>query len=158
MKCLRHAIQNKEQADVIRQVLIRRPAVHHWRMIAIVALMMVVSAPSFGQSTRGAIEPILSYPPIPGAQRMALMQIARDTWRFYAADVDPNTHLPMDNFGANGLGKYTSAANVGVYLWAVVAARDLGLVSRSRAQSLLRATLTEVQGLESYKGFLYQWY
>ena len=29
MKCLRLAIQNKEQVDVIRQVLIHRPAVHH---------------------------------------------------------------------------------------------------------------------------------
>ena len=80
------------------------------------------------------------------------MQIARDTWRFYAADVDPNTHLPMDNFGANGVGTYTSAANIGVYLWAVVAARDLGLVSRPRAYSLIRATLTEVQGLEELQG------
>jgi hypothetical protein len=23
--------------------------------------------------------------------------IARDTWRFYQADVDPGTHLPLDN-------------------------------------------------------------
>jgi hypothetical protein len=158
MKCLRHAIQNKEQADVIRQVLIHRLAVRHWQMIAIAAIMMVFSWPSFGQSTRGAIQPILSYPPIPAAQRMALMQIARDTWRFYAADVDPNTHLPMDNFGANGLGTYTSAANIGVYLWAVVAANDLGLVSRPQARSLIQTTLTEVQGLKRFDGFLYQWY
>jgi hypothetical protein len=89
---------------------------------------------------------------------MALMRIARDTWGFYAADVDPNTHLPMDNFGANGKGTYTSAANIGVYLWAVVAANDLELISRPQARSLIRATLTELQGLKSYKGFLYQWY
>ena len=127
-------------------------------MIAIVTIMMVFSAPSFGQSTRGATGPILSYPPIPEAQRMELMRIARDTWRFYAADVDPNTHLPMDNFGANGVGRYTSAANIGVYLWAVVAANDLGLVSRPQARSLIQATLTEVQGMKSFDGFLYQWY
>ena len=26
-----------------------------------------------------------------------LYAIAQDTWKFYASDVDPNTHLPMDN-------------------------------------------------------------
>jgi hypothetical protein len=158
MKRLRNATQSKEQADVIRHVLIHRPAVHHWHWIAIVTIIMVFSAPSFGQSNRGATEPILSYPPIPEAQRAELMRIARDTWRFYAADVDPGTHLPMDNFGANGLGQYTSAANIGVYLWAVVAANDLGLVSRPQARSLIEATLTEVQGMKRFDGFLYQWY
>jgi hypothetical protein len=127
-------------------------------MIAIATIMMVFSAPSFGQSTRDATQPVLSYPPISAAQRHTLMRIARDTWGFYAADVDPNTHLPMDNFGSNGQGRYTSAANIGVYLWAVVAANDLGLISRSQARSLIQATLTEVQSLKSFDGFLYQWY
>jgi Putative glucoamylase/Protein of unknown function (DUF3131) len=148
---------NKEQADLIPQVLIYRAAIRHWWMIAIVTMIVFV-APSFGQSTRGAILPILSYPPIPAAQRMELMRIARDTWGFYAADVDPNTHLPMDNFGANGVGTYTSAANIGVYLWAVVAANDLGLVSRPQARSLIEATLTEVRSMKRFDGFLYQWY
>jgi hypothetical protein len=39
-----------------------------------------------------------------------------------------------------------------------VAARDLGLVSRARADALVRATLTEVEQLKRYDGFLYQWY
>jgi hypothetical protein len=148
---------SKEQADVIPQVLIYRAPVRHWWVVAI-ATMIVFVAPSFGQPTHGEILPILSYPPIPAAQRMELMRIARDTWGFYAADVDPNTHLPMDNFGANGVGTYTSAANIGVYLWAVVAAHDLGLVSRPQARSLIEATLTEVQSMKRFDGFLYQWY
>ncbi len=155
--CLRYA-QDNEQVDVTRRVFLHPPVVRRWQMIAIVTFLMVVSAPSFGQSIRGATEPILSYPPIPAAQRQALMRIARDTWRFYAADVDPNTHLPMDNFGANGVGTYTSAANIGVYLWAVVAANDLELINRAQARSLIQATLTEVQGMKSFDGFLYQWY
>lgn len=60
-----------------------------------------------------------------------MLGIARDTWKFYAADVDPDTHLPLDNLTFAGgsatpttYGRYTSAANIGVYLWAVVAARD----------------------------------
>jgi hypothetical protein len=94
-----------------------------------------------------------------GAQRAVLHGIARDTWRFYAADVDPVTHLPLDNLGPGSVrGEYTSAANVGVYLWAVVAAHDLGLISTGRADRLASATLQEVAGLKRYDGFMYQWY
>jgi hypothetical protein len=157
MPLLLHAAQDKKQADVMRRIASHRPAFQPWQMVFMAAMMLILSAPSLGQSTIGATE-IASYPPVPPDQRMALMQIARDTWGFYAADVDPKTHLPMDNFGANGKGTYTSAANIGVYLWAVVAANDLGLVSRPQARSLIEATLTELQGLSSYKGFLYQWY
>ncbi len=92
-------------------------------------------------------------------QRAVLYGIARDTWRFYAADVDPTTHLPLDNLGPGATrGEYTSAANIGVYLWAVVAARDLGLISQGTTQSLTRSTLDEVASLTRYDGFLYQWY
>jgi hypothetical protein len=93
------------------------------------------------------------------ADRAQLRQIAGDTWRFYGADVDPATQLPMDNLGPGATqGTYTSAANIGVYLWAVVAARDLHLITASRADALAAATLTEVQSLKRYDGLLYQWY
>lgn len=92
-------------------------------------------------------------------QRAALHGIAADTWRFYAADVDPVTHLPLDNLGPGAVrGAYTSAANIGVYLWAVVAARDLHLIATATAQRLASATLREVATLKRYKGLLYQWY
>ena len=92
-------------------------------------------------------------------QKSDLYGIARDTWRFYAGDVDPTTNLPLDNLGPGSIrGTYTSAANIGVYLWAVVSAHDLGLISGSRADQLAGATLREVAGLRSYDGFLYQWY
>jgi Putative glucoamylase/Protein of unknown function (DUF3131) len=93
------------------------------------------------------------------SQRAVLHGMARDTWRFYASDVDPTTHLPLDNLGPGSVrGAYTSAANVGVYLWAVVAAHDLRLISSTRADELAGATLREVAGLKRYDGFLYQWY
>ena len=92
-------------------------------------------------------------------QRGVLLGIARDTWRFYGADVDPVTHLPLDNLGPGSVrGEYTSAANVGVYLWAVVAAHDLGLIDTARADQLASSTLNEVAKLKRYDGFLYQWY
>jgi hypothetical protein len=92
-------------------------------------------------------------------QRSVLRGIARDTWRFYAHDVDPMTHLPLDNLGPRAArGTYTSAANIGVYLWAVVAARDLGLISTQHAERLAGSTLEEVARLKRSDGFLYQWY
>ena len=92
-------------------------------------------------------------------QRAVLHGIAADTWRFYGADVDPSTHLPLDNLGPGAVrGTYTSAANIGVYLWAVVAARDMHLIDTATAQRLASATLHEVATLKRYKGFLYQWY
>jgi hypothetical protein len=92
-------------------------------------------------------------------QRGVLQGIAADTWRFYGPDVDPVTHLPLDNLGPGAVrGAYTSAANIGVYLWAVVAARDMRLIDTVAAQKLVSATLNEVAKLKRYKGFLYQWY
>lgn len=100
-----------------------------------------------------------------GAQRETLMQIAADTWRFYGADVDPVTKLPLDNLtyaggsaSPTGYGRYTSAANIGVYLWAVVSAADLGLISPGEERSRIEATLTSVQRLRRFDGFLFQWY
>ncbi len=69
------------------------------------------------------------------------------------------THLPLDNLGPGSVrGAYTSAANVGVYLWAIVAAHDLGLIDTVQADRLAGATLREVATLKRYRGFLYQWY
>jgi hypothetical protein len=97
--------------------------------------------------------------PLGPQQRSMLQGIARDTWRFYASDVDATTHLPLDNLGPGATrGAYTSASDIGVYLWAVVAARDLGLISRPHARSLVTATLDEVAKLKRLDGFLYQWY
>jgi hypothetical protein len=93
------------------------------------------------------------------AQRKVLRGIARDTWAFYRDDVDPTTHLPLDNLGPGDVrGTYTSAANIGVYLWAVVAANDLGLIGRSTERSMVRSTLESVKTLKRSHGFLYQWY
>jgi len=108
---------------------------------------------------------VASYSGLTQSQRANLRAIARDTWKFYGADIDQATNLPMDNLtfadgsGApTGSGRYTSAANIGVYLWAVVAARDLGLISEDQAVTRVRATLTEVATLKRFDGFLYQWY
>ncbi len=98
-------------------------------------------------------------------QRHHLMAIAKDTWKFFGDDVDPQTHLPLDNLTyaggsttPTGRGEYTSSANIGVYLWSLVSAADLGLISRDRATAEADATLRSVASLGAFQGFLYQWY
>ncbi|HEX9067087.1 MAG TPA: glucoamylase family protein [Streptosporangiaceae bacterium] len=115
--------------------------------------------------TAAGPRPVAAFTGLSAAQRASLLSIAADTWKFYGADIDQATNLPMDNLtfagGApapTGYGRYTSAANIGVYLWAVVAARDLGLISTPQAAARVRATLTEVSKLQRFDGFLYQWY
>src|SRR5665647_3903401 len=69
------------------------------------------------------------------AQKTTLLGIARDTWAFFGKDVDPVTHLPLDNLGPGAVrGTYTSAANIGLYLEAVVSANDLKLIGRPEAR------------------------
>jgi Putative glucoamylase/Protein of unknown function (DUF3131) len=110
------------------------------------------AAPSAGTGTGQGNE-------LTAEQRSVLAGVASDTWKFFAADIDPSTNLPMDNLGPGTVrGAYTSAADIGVYLWSVVSAHDLGLISRAQADSLITATLTTVRGLKRYDGFLYQWY
>jgi Putative glucoamylase/Protein of unknown function (DUF3131) len=136
---------------------------------AVIAASALLAAASIATAARAGIATATTAgiaPPaadgggaLSAGQRSVLYGIARDTWRFYAADVDPATHLPLDNLGPGATrGAYTSASDIGVYLWAVVAARDLGLISRPRARSLVAATLDEVSKLKRFDGFLYQWY
>jgi hypothetical protein len=133
---------------------------------ALVTLVAPQQAGAGAAASAGAPgTPVAAYHGLSPAQRASLLSIARDTWKFYGVDVDPATNLPMDNLTFAGgsaapttYGRYTSAANIGVYLWAVVSARDLGLISTAQAVTRLRATLDEVGRLERYDGFLYQWY
>ena len=144
-----------------------------WRLVLpLVALGALVATPlqaagaSSSQLGGGGANSVLNFQSgFSPTQQATLMSIAKDTWAFYKMDVDPATNLPMDNLTFSGgsatpttSGRYTSAADIGVYLWAVVAANDMGLVGRPQARALVEATLGEVQKLQRYEGFLYQWY
>ena len=144
-----------------------RSRVMRWSAVlaAVGFLLLPTQAGASASPAAAGAASVANYSGLTGGERATLMGIARDTWKFYAFDVDPGTHLPMDNLTFAGgsatptsYGRYTSAANIGVYLWAVVAARDLGLVSNAKARGLVSATLHEVAHLKRYDGFLYQWY
>jgi hypothetical protein len=138
-------------------------------LVAAAAMAALASGP-LGGSAPGAASAAVRSPaadqpqPSPqssltSAQRSDLYGIARDTWAFYAKDVDPSTHLPLDNLGPGDVrGNYTSAANIGLYLDAVVSANDLKLISRPQARSMISATLNTVASLKRSHGMLFQWY
>src|SRR6478609_10022851 len=133
----------------------------YWWAIVLVVVVALL-APG---TARAAGNPVSPYGGLSSSQRASLLAIARDTWKFYGADVDQATGLPMDNITfaggsatPTGFGRYTSAANIGVYLWAVVAAKDLGLITSAQANNLVGSTLTEVAQLRRDHGFLFQWY
>jgi len=137
-----------------------------WLVVpAVLALALALASPGSTSPGVAAGSSVARFGGLTPAQRADLLAIAGDTWKFYAADVDPTTHLPLDNLTyaggsttPTGYGRYTSAANIGVYLWAVVAAKDLGLIASGAAESLAGATLTSVAGLRRDHGFLFQWY
>ena len=124
-----------------RAAVVRRLGFLTGAALAVIALAVTALAlnPAPSQARAGsapATAPVTAYGGLSQAERSVLLGMARDTWKFYGADVDPGTHLPLDNMTFAGgsatptsYGRYTSAANIGVYLWSVVAARDLGLIA-----------------------------
>lgn len=129
------------------------------RSLGVVATLIATTFLSAGPAQAAATPDHLVIGGLSIPQRIQLWSMARDTWRFFEKDVDPRTHLPLDNLGPGSQrGEYTSAANIGVYLWSVVAAKDLFLIDRRKAASMIGATLTEVAKMKRSYGFLYQWY
>jgi cyclic beta-1,2-glucan synthetase len=91
-----------------------------------------------------------------------LRSTARRTWRFFEAFVGPgDTFLPPDNFQedpAPVLAHRTSPTNIGLYLGATIAARDLGWLGILETVDRLEATLTTMGRLERFRGHFYNWY
>lgn len=99
--------------------------------------------------------------PLTGAQKKALRVIARQTWSFFSADVNPKTDLPMDNIGFNGApaqGDYTSPTDIAMYLWSIVAATQMKLITPDAGEVLASNALNAIQKLTKWNGFLLSWY
>jgi putative glucoamylase len=101
-----------------------------------------------------------------------LRQIAAGTWNLLSgADLNPATHLLRNSVrlagnpgpavtlaAATPEEEYTNPALIGNWLTAVVAAKDLGLVTAEEAQSLASSTLARLRRLATYRGFFFRWY
>jgi hypothetical protein len=99
--------------------------------------------------------------------RAFLMQVAADTWRGLSALVDREHGLPIDQVGFSDqtvdpararVGDYTSPSTVGIWLMAVTAATELGLLDRPQAIATLETTLATLGELDRYRGFFYNYY
>jgi hypothetical protein len=111
---------------------------------------------------------------LPADDRALLERVARDTWRGLDALTDRENGLPVDNVrvlppGAKAaaadasptdvrVGDYTNVTNVGMHLAAIVAARELGLVTADEARARIVRILDTLDRLDAHRGFLYNFY
>ena len=91
-----------------------------------------------------------------------LMELARDTWRFFEKYVtEKNNHLPPDNVQVDpdaGAADRTSPTNIGLYLMSCVSARTLGLIGEDELERRLDGALHSLERMEKWHGHLYNWY
>ncbi len=91
-----------------------------------------------------------------------LTEQAKDMLEFYQANINEGTHfLPPDNIQfspVRSVAMRTSPTNMGFYLVALLAARDLEIIDSPTLYNKLESTLTVIEGLDKYKGNLYNWY
>lgn len=101
------------------------------------------------------------------ADAALLDRIARDTWRGLAALTDrehglPINHVlfPMGSLAAEHarIGDYASTTDIGLWIVAVVAARELALVPPDEALARVRRALDSLDRLEKRAGFLFNYY
>lgn len=93
-----------------------------------------------------------------------LRRYAADTWRSFDAMVVDGTGLPADHIGGTLRDRtrsaFTSPTNIGMYLWATLAARDLGLIGAPEARDRIAVTLRSLERMERHEpsGQFYNWY
>lgn len=106
--------------------------------------------------------PIRQSRAVPEGERPFLLHHASLIWDYFARYLRPEDHyLPPDNLQeqpAVGLARRTSPTNIGLSLLCCVAAVDLDLTARSRAAGLIGRILSTLEGLEKWRGHLYNWY
>ncbi|XUL85341.1 glucoamylase family protein [Streptomyces galilaeus] len=126
------------------------------------AVLTATAALAVGTAATPAQAQALDGSPLTAGQRRRLRTIAADTWKFFAGTgVDQNTHLPLDNItlGATPTrGTYTSPTNIGVNLWCIISAYDLGFISRAEQIRRLGDALGAIEKLWKWNGFLLSWY
>lgn len=99
---------------------------------------------------------------LPQADRAFLLHQATLIWRYFDHFLRAEDHfLPPDNWQEQpsaGLARRTSPTNIGLALLSAMAAADLDILPRKRAVDLITQILTTVEGLEKWRGHLYNWY
>ncbi|MES2413173.1 MAG: glucoamylase family protein [Pseudomonadota bacterium] len=95
-------------------------------------------------------------------ERAYLLELARDTWRFFERAVTAqDNHLPPDNLQVDQepvIAHRTSPTNIGLYLLAIACARQFGWLTTAQLVKRLQATLASVERLPKHDGHLLNWY
>ncbi|HXV27786.1 MAG TPA: glucoamylase family protein [bacterium] len=104
----------------------------------------------------------------PADDRAFLLEIAKDTWRFFDEITDKEHGLPLDTIQLGKeeavdkdawVGDYTNVTNIGVYFMCLVSAYDLGFISKEEAVKRIQLTMNTVENLEHHSsGFPYNYY
>lgn len=99
--------------------------------------------------------------PLPADDRELVRRVAVDTWRGLEGLVDREHQLPVDHVHLETsvrVGDYVNVTTIGLRLAAIVAAHELGLLSRDAAADRLRAVLATLATLETHAGFFFNYY
>ncbi len=101
-------------------------------------------------------------PKLDPASLALLSDAARRTWHFFEVCVPASgVGLPPDNLQldpAAGLAMRTSPTNIGFYLIACAAARQLGFIRDDEMLKRMRGCTDTLERLEKWRGQLYNWY
>jgi cyclic beta-1,2-glucan synthetase len=106
--------------------------------------------------------PVSGHLPVSPLDALALRLVARRTWLFFEEFVTAEDNfLPPDNFQEDPLpviAHRTSPTNIGLYLLAVISARDFGWTGTVDTLRRLEQTFASMTKLEMFRGHLYNWY
>ncbi|MCL2810831.1 MAG: DUF3131 domain-containing protein [Clostridia bacterium] len=106
--------------------------------------------------------PVESPIPLPAPKRHAMLDLARDTWRFFERTIGAGDNfLPPDNLQlqpARGIAHRTSPTNIGLYLLSCVSAQRLGFLDADQMARRMNETVESLEQLETWNGHLLNWY
>lgn len=96
------------------------------------------------------------------SEKEYLLDIGKKTWGFFEEYLnEENNYLIPDNYQddrKNKIVKRTSSTNIGLSILAVISAYDLGYINLEKTKQLLRNIIQVIDGLDKWKGHLYNWY
>lgn len=95
------------------------------------------------------------------AELVELRLTARRTWRYFERFVtEEDNWLPPDNYQEDlgVVARRTSPTNIGLYLLAVLSAREFGWIGTAETVSRLESTFSTLDELERFEGHFLNWY
>jgi hypothetical protein len=126
---------------------------------SLVVLGLLLLALHLGSGSTVAASPTSRVGVLSADERATLFQYAKDTWRGFDRLLLPSS-LPADGLRRDGEGwtapwMQTSPTDIAAYLWSVLAAERLHLISDTEAWSRLDRTLTTLARMDRTHGFFF---